>query len=94
LKSTSNNGILAKDHPMLKQSVIVQLGTVYPELVSVSSEQTPVETGASASPVVAVSPVVEVREPRLKSYLSRGERCANTDGEIRFFKVTSSKLQT
>jgi len=48
------------------------VGTVYPELVPVSPEQTPVETGASAALAVAVSPVVEARKPRLKSYLSRG----------------------
>jgi putative transposase len=48
------------------------VGTECPELVPISSEQTPVKTGASAALAVAVSPVVEARKPRLKPYLSRG----------------------
>jgi len=48
------------------------VGTVCPELVPHQADKTPVETGASAAPAVAVSPVVEARKPRLKSHLSRG----------------------
>ena len=47
-------------------------GTVYPKLVPVLSEQTPVETGGSAGPALAVSPVVEAGKTRLMLHLSSG----------------------
>jgi putative transposase len=63
---------LAFDKGPTNPGAVSTVGTECPELVPISSEQTPVETGASAASAVAVSPVVEARKPRLNPYLSRG----------------------
>ena len=55
-----------------EENMSYTVGTVYPDLVSVTPERKPVETGASAAPALAVSPVVEARKPRLNSHLTRG----------------------
>ncbi|MGD0886490.1 MAG: hypothetical protein ABSA46_16750 [Thermodesulfovibrionales bacterium] len=49
-----------------------RVGTVYPELVPVSMEQTLVQIGASTASALAASPVGEAWKPRLKPHLSRG----------------------